>query len=887
MSHRAIDRVRVRVPHRQRRLAVLMATTALAAAALAPPAAHAQDATWLAAPGSGDFNTASNWTPAQVPTGTAFFGTSNVTSLSFSANTTIGGFTFNAGASDYAFSNGLGLAFNGAGIVINGGSAAITNNAGGFLSFFDTSTAGSAAITNNAGGFLRFFDTSTASSAAITNNGFLDFHDTSTAGSAAITNNRFLTFNDNSTAGNAAIVNNGFLSALIFDQTSTAGNATITTTNGGTTRFFDASSGGNARFITNAGGAVDFSGLSSSGTTAGSIEGAGSYFLGGRTLTVGGNNLSTEVSGVIQDGGFSGGIGGALIKEGTGTLTLSGANTYTGATTVNAGVLIVNGSIASSSGVAVNPGALLGGVGTLGPTAINGGTLAPGNSIGTITVQGNLTFNAGSTYQVEVAPSAADRTDVTGTAALGGTVQALFAPGSYVPRSYTILHADGGVSGAFGSLAASGVPANFAAALRYTPTEVLLDLAAALGAGERLTVNQQNVATAINDVFNGSKALPPAFQSLFGLTGSALTGALTQISGEAATGAQHASFKLTDQFLSLMLDPFVDGRGGVAGAAGPALAFVPEREALPEAAALAYGKVTKGAAPFAKAPPAPLAFERRWTAWGAGFGGRSTTNGNPASAGSHDLSARAFGYAAGLDYRAAPGTVLGFALAGGGTRWDLAQGLGGGKSDAVQVGVYAGTRAEPAYLAASAAFAQHWMSTERLAFAGERLAADFDAQVYGVRAEGGFRFGPPAAGITPYAALQVQSLHLPGYAETGASGSFALAYQGRTATATRSELGVRLDHAAAMSDAAVLMLRGRAAWAHDWVSDPTLTAAFQALPGSFFIVNGAAPATDSALVSAGGELRFANGVTLLAKFDGEFAGRSTILAGTGALRVSW
>jgi outer membrane autotransporter protein len=632
---------------------------------------------------------------------------------------------------------------------------------------------------------------------------------------------------------------------------------------------------------------ADISGLTSSGTTAGSIEGAGSYFLGGKTLTVGGNNLSTEVSGVIHDGGSFGGTGGALIKVGAGTLTLSGANTYSGATTVNAGALIVNGSIASSSGVAVNPGALLGGTGTLPTTTIAGGTLSPGNSIGTITVQGDLTFNAGSTYQVELSPSAADRTDVTGTAALGGTVQALFASGSYVPKRYTILHADGGVSGVFGSLAASGVPTNFAAALSYTPTEVLLNLTAALGAGERLTVNQQNVATAISDVFNGSGALPPAFQSLFGLTGSALTGALTQISGEAATGAQQASFKLMDQFLSLMLDPFVDGRGGVAGAAGPALAFVPERKALPEEAALAYDTVTKGAAPFAKAPPAPLAFERRWTAWGAGFGGASTTNGDPAFTGSHDLSARTFGYAAGLDYRAAPGTVMGFALAGGGTRWDLAQGLGGGKSDAVQVGVYAASRAGPAYLAASAAFAQHWMSTERLAFAGERLAADFEAQVYGARAEGGFRFGPPAAGITPYTALQVQSLHLPSYAETGASGSFALVYQGRTATATRSELGVRLDHVAAVSGEAVFTLRGRVAWAHDWVSDPTLTAAFQVLPGSFFIVNGAAPATDSALVSVGGELRFANGVTLLAKFDGEFAEGSTTLAGTGALRVSW
>jgi hypothetical protein len=84
-----------------------------------------------------------------VPTGTAFFGISNVTNLSFSAaTTTIGGWTFNAGASNYNFTNGRSLTFNGAGIVIDGGSASVTNNSGGILLFFDTSTAGDASIIN-------------------------------------------------------------------------------------------------------------------------------------------------------------------------------------------------------------------------------------------------------------------------------------------------------------------------------------------------------------------------------------------------------------------------------------------------------------------------------------------------------------------------------------------------------------------------------------------------------------------------------------------------------------------------------------------------------------------------------------------------------------------
>ena len=92
---------------------------------------------------------------------------------------------------------------------------------------------------------------------------------------------------------------------------------------------------------------------------------------------------------------------------------------------------------------------------------------------------------------------------------------------------------------------------------------------------------------------------------------------------------------------------------------------------------------------------------------------------------------------------------------------------------------------------------------------------------------------------------------------------------------------------AAFDPNAALTLRARLAWAHDWVSDPTLSPVFQTLPGSSFIVNGATPAKDSALVSAGAELRLANGVTLLAKFDGEFAERVQTYAGTGKVRFAW
>jgi autotransporter-associated beta strand protein/T5SS/PEP-CTERM-associated repeat protein len=603
---------------------------------------------------------------------------------------------------------------------------------------------------------------------------------------------------------------------------------------------------------------------------------------------------------------------GTLSKAGPGTLVLTANNSYSGATTIDGGTLRVNGSIANSP-VTVNAGGTLAGAGTVGPTTINGGgTFAPGNSPGTMTVAGNLAFQSGALYVVQVTPSTASSTNVTGagSATLAGTVQAVFAPGSYVTHTYTILSAAGGRIGTFNALTTSNLPANFTPSLSYTATGVILNLTAALGALTPLgvpnaasgsgsgsgsgasacafSINQCNVAGAINAFFNNGGALPGAFANLFGLTGVNLGNALTLLSGEAATGAQQAAFQLTNQFLGIMLDPFVDGRSGVAGTGGPALGFAPGREELPEDIALAYAKLLK-------APPAPspasgggLGWGQRWTVWGAGYGGGNRTSGDPAVVGSHDLSARTAGGAAGLDYHLTRDSVVGVALAGGGTNWSLAQGLGGGKSDAFQAGLYGTTRWGAAYVAAALAFTNHWMSTDRFAFAGDHLSASFNAQSFGGRVESGYRIATIYGGLTPYAAIQAQNFRTPTYSEADlTAGGFALGYNSRSASDTRSELGGRFDRLLLLNPEAALTLRARVAWAHDWVSDPTLAAVFQALPGASFLVNGATPAKNSALTSAGAELRLANGVSLLAKFDGEFASHSSTYAGTGTVRYAW
>jgi len=721
-----------------------------------------------------------------------------------------------------------------------------------------------------------------------------------------------------SIAGATAVAVTGGTLILSGDSTYTGGTTigagTLQLGNGGTTGSIVGDVTNNGALAFNRSDTFTFPGVIS-GTGSVSQIGAGTTILtadntytGGTTISAGtlqlgnGGTTGSIVGDVTNNGAlafnrsdtftFPGVISGtgSVSQIGAGTTVLTANNTYTGATTVAAGTLIVNGSIGNSA-VMVNSGATLGGIGTVGATIINsGGTFAPGNSPGTMTVAGNLTFQSGALYLVQVNPSIASLANVSGTATLAGSVQAAFAPGGYVTRAYTILSASGGRVGTFDGLSTTGVPAGFHTILSYTSNSAILNLVAALEAepgapGAPGTPGQAqdevNIGHALDAAFNNGSALPPAFVSLFNLTGSNLTNALDQLSGEPATGAQKVAFQLTDQFLNLMLDPFVDGRSGVGGADHPALGFAPEREAMPPELALAYASVFK-------APPAPVpVYEPRWTAWGGAYGGSNRTTGDLAVIGSHDLSARTVGVAGGLDYHLTPDTVVGIALAGGGTNWSLSQGLGGGKSDAFQAGLYGATRWGPAYLAAAFAFANHWMSTDRVAV-GDHLTADFNAQSYGGRLEGGYRFGMPYGGITPYAAIQAQSFHTPGFTETDAiANGFGLAFGSRDATDTRSELGARFDRVLAVYSNAVLALRGRVAWAHDWVSDATLVPVFQALPGASFIVNGATPARNSALTSAGTELRLANGVTLLAKFDGEFASHSSTYAGTGTIRYRW
>ncbi len=135
--------------------------------------------------------------------------------------------------------------------------------------------------------------------------------------------------------------------------------------------------------------------------SAGSLDGGGTFNLGANELTVGGNNLSTNVTGIIADGGSGGGTGARLVKTGTGTMTLSGANTYTGGTTISAGALQIGngGTIGSVLGNITNNAALIfnrSDAVTFGGAIGGSGTLVK-TGLGVLTLTGTNTYTGGTT----------------------------------------------------------------------------------------------------------------------------------------------------------------------------------------------------------------------------------------------------------------------------------------------------------------------------------------------------------------------------------------------------------------------------------------------------------------------------------------------------------
>ena len=740
------------------------------------------------------------------------------------------------------------------------GSASITNELGAMLVFgvpgvgTDTASAGNSVIVNR-GGITIFAGMSTAANATITNmvdpgmlfGGFTAFAEASTAGNARIDvgDTGTVLFSEASNAGRSTIrVRAG--GSLFFDNDSTAADSTIEIETGGIALFGANSTGGNAALIVAAGGEVDFSGSfgpnNDDKLSIGSLAGAGDFFLGPNELTVGSNNLSTEVSGVIADTCGCGLGGGALVKVGTGTLKLSGANTYSGGTTVNGGTLLVNGSILGP--VLVGQGATLGGSGTVGNTVV-AGTLSPGNSPGTLTVLGNLSFTPTGTYVVEVEPAANDLTIVTGNATLAGTLHLVAAPGVVLDVTRTILTAST-VAGTFPTLTSNLGTAPFLGwTVTYSPANVAVTLYKTQGfAAVGRTANQIATGAGADSLGAG-----PLYQAtLFSPSVEAALAAFDLLSGDVHASAQGA---------------LIEDSSLVRDAATARIRAAFEASAPVDLPALGYGEDVRLDA--AASDPNRLAL------WGQAVGGwgRTGSDGNAAA-----LDRSVAGFLAGGDAAIAENWRLG-ALAGyTHTNFDAAQRVASGSSRNFHAAIYGGGQWGPFGVRAGASHSWHALRTSRsVAFQGftDALSAAYSARSWQVFGEAGYKMQASSVTVEPFVAAAHVGLTTNGFTETG--GAAALSSARVTNSMTFTTVGARASTdfmLAGMKSTA----RGMVGWRHAF-GDPTPLASLSFAGGSAFTVAGVPIGRDALLVEAGVDVHVGPAARLGLSYVGQFAARAS------------
>ncbi|WP_197425061.1 autotransporter domain-containing protein [Bordetella sp. N] len=551
-----------------------------------------------------------------------------------------------------------------------------------------------------------------------------------------------------------------------------------------------------------------------------------------------------------------------------GDVVLGGANTYTGTTAVEGGSLTVNGALASavqvsnavltvngsaSGSIALSSGSTLAGTGTVGATTLaNGATLAPGNaanSIGTLTVNGDLTFQQGSSYRVQAQPGTAvsDRVIVNGTAHLAGSVLHVGPDGNFTPNlQYTILSAQA-LDGRFDSVAS-----NYAfldPTLAYGTQDVTMNLVQARAfVSGAATSNQRALANAVESLPQGHAVR----QYVESLPNGAPAAAFDSLSGEAYSSVTNTLAASAGQVRAVPLDKL------------RANLQAPPRAGQPTA--------QLGASDIGQ-PAGTLPSSAALPAWAQVIGNWQTYDGNANTA---KLRQHTGGVFVGGDQAVGAGWRLGGAFGFTDTRARVDDRdsqsdvssysalIYGGKSYAAGPGAW--------NVMMGAGYTYHDISTRRYADSqAEPLRATYGANTAQVFSEASYSWNlAPRTTLEPYAGVAWSHLHTRAFSESG--GPAALNGEASNDSQTQTTLGLRATQR--------FDVRGREArvyaglgWRHAF-GDVESKSKLSFDAGQAFTVAGVPIARDAALAELGADVAVGRNATLGLNYAGQFSNGS-------------
>ncbi|HET6806022.1 MAG TPA: S8 family serine peptidase [Frateuria sp.] len=465
---------------------------------------------------------------------------------------------------------------------------------------------------------------------------------------------------------------------------------------------------------------------------------------------------------------------GGLVKQGTGTLTLTQAASYTGLTRIEGGTLNAQ---ALAGAVQIDAG------GTLGPTASIGGDVT---NAGVLTV-GDDDVQVGGDYTQQAAGRLAltlgSELRVGGAATLaGGDLYVIGKRSDYVLSSHTeVLSATGGLTGTFSAIdAASNVM--LTATPGYDATSAWLDVTRA-----DVTAIQGMSYSASS--YNAAQRVEGAFEQIDRHLAASGAGSASATSGFVA-GAAHLQQAATLASASHSLESL----SGQLHAASAAMTF----EAIDAGTRALSDRFDR------------LLQHGASGAWTQDLG----YHGDLARSGYADVGVDLSGMLVGQDLRIGSNGVAGFALSQSRGLGRLAETADQGRSHAFEGMLYGGLVHGNAYLMGRLGVGNYRESMHRNLLLGPALAgvaSDSQGRYDVAYGESGYRTTLGRVTLTPYASLQYARIDSSGFDEPGAWG-FGLKANAHAIQRWQAGLGLRAARQWSFAGGGSLDLQARLAW---------------------------------------------------------------------------
>jgi T5SS/PEP-CTERM-associated repeat protein/autotransporter-associated beta strand protein len=623
-------------------------------------------------------------------------------------------------------------------------------------------------------------------------------------------------------------------------------------------------------------------GLTSTSSTTSVSTGFGIF--GSTTLTLDGAG-TYAYAGVLAEGGGPGGGTLALVKSGSGTQILTGANTYSGGTTITAGTLAVGSTGALGAG----------------DVSLNGGTLTTtgGGTGQAINVGGNYTQGSGATLTLNLYAGSHDSLNLTGankTATLGGTLNLNFDTMNFTPnqgQQYTVVTTVGGIDSPVSTmylnpetnlaalhLVATGALANNDDDFIVTVTAIQQDFTGLFG-GNYLNPNQRGVASNLDGYINHVAAggnFSPLITALDSVSTNAqsLAGAFDQLmplnfgNFTSSTAFNNTSF-LTQQFDNYLADhrgsdgTFLSSAGGIDSSGLtvndpdylPGLQQIHSR-LLAWNPAPSTGLVSDSTADlFAGTDMKNTSVTQvddthRWNAFISGDAILAQDFSDPGASQAHaDTTTGAMQL--GVDYRVTPHFLVGAMFGYGHTDADL-DNIGSTASvDTYSPALYAAYAQNGWYANALGSYGFSEYDQDRNvnigALNGTAHSSPTGDQIVG-NLDGGYDFHRGAWTFGPTLGVQYVHLDVDGYDETGLSAG-DLSVNDNQSDSLRSRLGGRVSYAF-QGLGVTFVPHLDASWQHEFLDQSRgITSQFDGLGAGSFSVQTQNPSRDSALADLG------------------------------------